>query len=52
MEDAGPVRVVQVGRLEQELHFPLRGQGWQSGQEFALGQVQEVDLVDGIPQPA
>ena len=31
MEDAGPVWVVQVGRLEQELHHPLARQGWQSG---------------------
>ena len=31
VEDAGPVWVVQVGRLEQELHHPLAWQGWQSG---------------------
>ena len=52
MEDAGLVWVVQVGRLEQELHHPLAWQGWQSGQEVVLSQVQFLlDLVDGIPQP-
>ena len=53
VEDAGPVGVVIVGRLEQELHHPLAWQGWQSSQEVALGQVQFLlDLVDGIPRPA
>ena len=53
MEDVGPVRVVQVGRLEQELHHPLAWQGRQGGQQVALGQSQFLlDLVDGIPQPA
>ena len=53
MEDAGPVWVVIVGRLEQELHHPLAWQCWQGGQQVALGQSQFLlDLVDGIPQPA
>ena len=53
VEDAGPVWVVIVGRLEQELNHPLAWQGWQSGQKVALSQVQFLlDLVDGIPQPA
>ena len=52
-EDAGPAWVVIVGRLEQELNHPLAWQGWQSGQEVVLSQVQFLlDLVDGIPQPA
>ena len=53
MEDAGLVWVVQVGRLEQELHHPLAWQGRHSGQKVVLGQDQFLlDLVDGIPQPA
>jgi len=52
VEDAGPVGVVIVGRLEQELHHPLVWQGRQSSQQVALGQVQFLlDLVDGIPRP-
>ena len=49
MEDAGLVWVVIVGRFEEELHHPLAWQGWQSGQEIALGQVQFLlNLVNGI----
>ena len=50
MEDAGFVWVaVIVGRLEKELHHALAWQGWQSGQEIALGQVQFLlNLVNGI----
>ena len=50
-EDAGPVWVVIVGRLEQELHHPLAWQGWQSGQQVALRQVQFLlNFVDGNPR--
>ena len=51
VEDAGPVWVVIVGRLEQELHHPLAWQGWQSGQQVALRQVQFLlNFVDGNPR--
>ena len=53
VEDAGPVWVVIVGRLEQELHHPVSWQSRQSGQEVALGQDQFLlDLVDGNPRTA
>ena len=51
-EDAGPVWVVIVGRLEQELHHPLAWQGWQSGQQVTLGHCEGVrNLENGGPVP-
>ena len=50
-EDAGPVWVVIVVRLEQELQHPLAWQGWQSGQKVAFRQVQFLlNFVDGNPR--
>ena len=52
VEDAGPLWVVIVGRLEQELHHPLAWQGWQSGQQVTLGQCEGVlNLENGVPVP-
>ena len=52
MEDAGLVWVVQVGRLEQELHHPLLWQGWQSGQEVVLSHCEGLlNLKNGVPVP-
>jgi len=52
VEDAGPVWVVIVGRLEQELHHPLAWQGRQSGQEIVLSHREGVlNLENGVPVP-